>query len=613
MESISYLNGLEETPLPAITAGTANEYIRVNSNESAYELAQPSDILPSQTGVSSGSLLSTDGSTTSWTNDLNLAKVKLAQGSEAAPSLVWNDPQDNTGFYGDDNNSIIYAANGSNQVKFTTGGIQLYGSAGSSIRGLSSNDTILSNGSFGFSGQAPVMQQITPSPQSSARIIVNTSNIEFGNSGSSVTPSTRVSIGTTQVTTNIPFNITHAGSATNPSLMFGDSTAGGRSGMYSSPTDNTLNFCTNDVERMLIDNTGIKLDTVRAASGSQVDDKGYVFQDSRGSGLQWEATSGGILRLCYANSTMIGMAPSTVSINATNINANGTLTCSGKINAATGSSLGIGISGQSTGVDFNATNSTTNIRANGTVRLSCSTNGVSVTGNFTQSASSGNVNTSSGQTTHTGLFRIDKGTLANALEIISGNIISTSNDTNITSTSGTCSMGIIKANNAGTSVLNSVRVVDDNTGLFQGSAGRLDICAAGTSGLNLTTNRIQNQITFECARSLAFSTAIYNISQVYNIVTSTAPFIITKTASTGTIDLEFTTPANYFGNQEFKILVLDTGAGTARYRAQAETIHITGGAAAVTIATNTYHTFTKDRFHFVYCNIDGSRFYLIQT
>jgi hypothetical protein len=375
---------------------------------------------------------------------------------------------------------------------------------------------------------------------------------------------------------------------------------------------NDLRFENGGVDKLTLDTTGVKVDTIRAGSGSQVDDKGYVFEDSHGSGLQWE-TSGGILRLCHTNSTLIGMSSTAISFNSSNINANGTLTCSGKINAGLGSSLGIGISGQSTGVDFNLTNSTTNIRANGISRVSCSTTGTNVTGNLTQTASSGNVNTSSGQTTHTGLFRIDKGTLANALEIISGNIISTSNDTNITSTSGTCSMGIIKANNAGTSVLNSVRVVDDNTGLFQGTSGRLDLCASGTSGLNLTTNRIQNQITFECARSLAFSSVIYNISQVYNIVTSTSPFIIVKTASSGTIDLEFTTPGNYFGNQEFKLLVLNTGAGTARYRAQAETIHITGGAAAATITSNTYHTLTKDRFHFVYCNIDGSRFYLIQT
>jgi len=208
METISYLNGLEETPLPAITAGTANEYIRVNSNESAYELAQPSDILPSQTGVASGSLLSTNGSAASWSNNLNLSKVKLAGGSKNDPSLVWNDPQDNTGFYGDGDNSIIYSANGNNQMKITTGGIQLYGSAAASIRGLSNNDTILSNGSFGFSGQAPVIQQITPSPQSSARISVNNNNIEFLTSGSSINPSSRFVIGNTSVISVIPFNIT---------------------------------------------------------------------------------------------------------------------------------------------------------------------------------------------------------------------------------------------------------------------------------------------------------------------------------------------------------------------------------------------------------------------
>ena len=59
----SNLSALEST-LPDIVTGTANEYIRVNSNETSYELAQPGDILPSQTG-NANKLLTTNGTNTS--------------------------------------------------------------------------------------------------------------------------------------------------------------------------------------------------------------------------------------------------------------------------------------------------------------------------------------------------------------------------------------------------------------------------------------------------------------------------------------------------------------------------------------------------------------------
>ncbi len=605
MESISYLNGLEETPLPAITAGTANEYIRVNSNESAYELAQPSDILPSQTGVSSGSLLSTNGTTTSWSNDLNLSKVKLAEGSRTAPSLVWNDPQDNTGFYGDGNDSIIYAANGNNQAKFTTGGIQLYGSAGASIRGLSSNDTILSNGSFGFIGQAPVVQQITPSPQSSARISVNTNNIEFANSTSSVTPLVRMIIGTSQVSTNVPLNITHNGTATNPSLLFGDSTAGGRSGMYSDPTDNTLNFCTNEVERMSIDNTGVKVVTVRAESGSQVNDKGYVFEDSHGSGLQWETTGGGILRLCHTNLTMIGMSSNTVSINATTINANGNLTSTNKINVPNGSTGGIGLLNRATQVDFNTTGDTVNLRSFGTIRVQASSSGVSLTGNTTVGSGSFTVNG--------GLADFGQAArVTGNLTVQSGNLIL---GTNNIDSADTVNSNIFKTSTQGLNTLCAVRVNEDNCGLYQSNTGNLDIAAGGVNGLNINSSRVQAANIFNFNRCPAYQAEFREGGGSFSVTTTSNPCLFLFRPVSGNGDYEFSAATNYFAGQQFQVITRDVSgkSGTIRYRAQSDTIHITGGAAATTIAANTHHTLTLDRYHIVICNVDSNRFYLIQT
>lgn len=695
MESISYLNGLEETPLPAITAGTANEYIRVNSNESAYELAQPSDILPSQTGVSSGSLLSTNGTNTSWSNNLNLSKIKLAAGSRTEPSLVWNDPQDNTGFYGDGNDSIIYAANGNNQVKFTTGGLQLYGSAGARIRGLSSNDTILSNGSFGFSGQDPVIEQITSTTQS-ARITVGTNNIQLLTSASSNVPvlqvtvnstdvtcannlniaggtrasggliggsngycfsnqpfdglfyknsapvslnlrrlqgslieltgsateayetifrtnpaaanasgaTERMRIGNTQISASLPINITHTGSATTPSLMFGDASTG-RSGLYANPTNNTLNFSTDDVERMSIDTTGIKLDTVRAASGSQVNDKGYVFDESRGSGLQWETTTGGILHLCYANATMIGMSSNTVSINATSINANGTLTCSNKINALNGSSGGIGLANLSTQVDFNSTGATVNLRSNGTVRVQASSSGVSLTGNTTVGSGTFTVNG--------GLANFGQAArVTGNLTVQSGNLILGTNDI---ASAATINSDIFKTATQGSSTLCAVRVNENNCGLYQSNTGNLDIAAGGVNGLNINSTRVQTANILNFNRCPAYQANIQTGGGSFSITTITSPLNIIFRPISGNADSDFSAATNYFAGQQFQIITRDVSGntGTLRYRAQSDTIHITGGAAAITISANTYHTLTLDRYHIVICNVDTNRFYLIQT
>lgn len=277
----------------------------------------------------------------------------------------------------------------------------------------------------------------------------------------------------------------------------------------------------------------------------------------------------------------------------------------------TGSSAGLGISGQSTRIDFS--NFIVNLRVNGTVRLQAQNNAVNITGNLTQTSNSGNSNTSSGTTTHTGLFRIDKGTLANALEIISGDVVSTSNNTNITSTAGLASMGTFKANDSGTSVLCTYRLVQDNTGIYQSAVNNIDFVSNGTNALNINSNRVQNNIPLSFSKCPAYGSGIYTIAQSNNIVTTTQPLLIAQTPTTGNLDFDFGTASSYFSGQQFQIIVRNVGAGTARYRAQSTTYHVTGGAPIVTISSNTYHTLVNDRYHILICNVDSNVFYLIQT
>ena len=367
---------------------------------------------------------------------------------------------------------------------------------------------------------------------------------------------------------------------------------------------NDLRFENGGVDKLTLDTTGVKVDTIRAGSGSQVDDKGYVFEDSHGSGLQWE-TSGGILRLCHTNSTLIGMSSTAISFNSSNINANGTLTCSGKINALNGSTGGIGLANLSTQVDFNSTGSTVNLRSNGTIRVQASSSGVSLTGNTT---------VGSGTFTVNGVMA-DFGQAARVtgnLTVNSGNLIL---GTNNIASADTVNSNIFKTSSQGSSTLCAVRLNEENCGMFQSNTGNLDIAAGGANGLNMNSSRVQTENILNFNRCPAYQANVQSGSGSFSITTTSNPCLFIFRPVSGNSNLDFSASSNYFAGQQFQIITRDVSGytGTLRYRAQSETIHITGGAAATVIASNTYHTFTLDRYHIVICNVDTNRFYLIQT
>lgn len=295
----------------------------------------------------------------------------------------------------------------------------------------------------------------------------------------------------------------------------------------------------------------------------------------------------------------------------TGVDLKGAVSVDSLITCPTGSSSGLGISGQSTRIDF--ANFIVNLRVNGTVRLQAQNNAVNITGNLTQTSSSSNSNSLSGTTTHVGILRCDRGTLANAIEITTGDVVSTSNNTNITSTAGLASMGTFKANDSGTSVLCAYRLVQDNTGIYQSAVNNIDIVVNGTNALNINSNRVQNNIPLSFSKCPAYGSGIYTIAQSNSIVTTTQPLLIAQTPTTGNLDFDFGSAPSYFGGQQFQIIVRNVGAGTARYRAQSTTYHVTGGSPIVTISANTYHTLVNDRYHILICNVDSNVFYLIQT
>lgn len=87
----------------------------------------------------------------------------------------------------------------------------------------------------------------------------------------------RMRIGNTQISASLPINITHAGGPTGPSLMFGDGVTG-PSGIYSNPTDNNLNFCTNGQERLRLTGDGtVILSDQSVLKGHNVDSGFFAF------------------------------------------------------------------------------------------------------------------------------------------------------------------------------------------------------------------------------------------------------------------------------------------------------------------------------------------------
>jgi len=323
-----------------------------------------------------------------------------------------------------------------------------------------------------------------------------------------------------------------------------------------------------------------------------------------GNGFKFDQTTSRMIH--ELNTTkIINQGVERVLCTTTGVDLKGNVSVDNFITVPQGSSFGIGLGTTLTRTDFGS--SAINLRIANTLRCQVSTSGISVTGGISQNNAI-NTNSFYGNSTFSnGTFTLDQNMnvlTTSSINLVNGNVISTGGQINGNN---------IKASNAGTAILAAVRVVDDNTGLYQSTTGNLDLCASGTQALNINSNRVQNNITFLFNRCPAFSVGEYILAQAYSIFSSSTPLLLIKTPTTGNIDMEFGTATSYFGGQQFQIIVRDTGAGTARYRAQSTTYHVTGGAAIVTIATNTYHTFVKDRYHILICNIDSNSFYLMQT
>lgn len=256
------------------------------------------------------------------------------------------------------------------------------------------------------------------------------------------------------------------------------------------------------------------------------------------------------------------------------VDLKGAVSVDNLITVPTSSTFGIGNT-SSNKVEFGATN--ISLRANGTIRLQATGTGVTLVGNITQNVGA-NTNTLSG---------------------------TVSVDNSLTATT-------LKASSAGTSVLAAVRVVNDNTGLYQSTANQLDIIANGTRLLNFSDTRAQTVNNFEFNRCYSLGNNVIVTSGSASISTTGVPLYIAKGHATLNQDLDFNAASSYFSGQTYNIITVDTGATQLiRYRAQSTTTHIQNGTIT-TITANTYHTLEKNRMYIVFCNVDSNTFYLIR-
>lgn len=329
----------------------------------------------------------------------------------------------------------------------------------------------------------------------------------------------------------------------------------------------------------------------------------YTADTGAANGYKFDQTTSSVIH--EANVTkIINQGTSRVECSTSGVDLKGAVSVDSLITCPTGSTNGLGISGQSTRIDFS--NNVVNLRVNGTVRVQGGSSGVSLFGNITQN---NNVNTNNfyGNTNFgNGTMTIDQPVnllTTNSISLVSGNV---------SSTNGQINGHNIKATNAGTTALCAVRCVEDNCGLYQNTTGQLDIVGGGVRALNIASTRCQTTNHFVFGRPYTLTNNVIVASGSNSITTSGSALYIAKGHATLNQDLDFSTTGNYSSGQEIKIITLDVvGNQLIRYRAQNTTQHIQNGTLVV-ISANTYHTLEKNRMYIVYTDVDSAQFYLIR-
>lgn len=203
----------DEKEIPDYLSSDANKVLKLDSSGIYYQwLAETSEI-PTQTG-NSGKYLTTDGTTPSWGT---VSQVPSQTGATSGSLLQ---------------------TNGTTASWTNTPTVSVINTGTGALTGIKwGNNTGVDGTTTGV-------------------------NLRVGGV-------TIVGVSSNTVTSTGVINITHTGSAANPSLSFGDrGVAGSLTGIYANPVDDNINFATNSTERVKINNSGLTVNNNLILAGS---------------------------------------------------------------------------------------------------------------------------------------------------------------------------------------------------------------------------------------------------------------------------------------------------------------------------------------------------------
>lgn len=268
--------------LPTITAADANKFLEVNDTATGYQYTGIEGELPPQAGQT-GNFLQTNGTDVSWQS---VNQVPGITGGVANQYLTNDGSTASWGVI----SQVPSQAGNANRLLTTDGSTASWTNAPSVSSLTSSGNIILSNNGCELRRSANLFMSVADSGTGTGRNFQFFAGVASGSAvrrffvsaGEVAVDNSAFSVTRTDVIHSIAgiLNLPTSGSASAPTLMFGDNTdtpVASRSGIWG--TNDVIRFGTDGTERVTIRNDGLTVPDGSTAAPS------YSFENSTNSGL----------------------------------------------------------------------------------------------------------------------------------------------------------------------------------------------------------------------------------------------------------------------------------------------------------------------------------------
>lgn len=305
-DTITYTDTTEsQYIIPPINSADANKYLQVNDTATGSRWNTVANELPSQTG-NANRLLTTDGTTPSWTATPSATSISLTSG---ASNGVRFGNSTNTGVDGTGSTTVNIRCQGTQALTCTSTAVTTASSVSFTCGNRigcnlsTATETRYAIGTEQFTGFGGAVSTAGTTgtysmmlARSSATGSAGSERFRVNGAGEALLMNGTVLKGDGASSGSFSFangtlptvnrlNISDLGTATEPTLTFGDlggiTGNTGPSGIYANPVDNTINFCTNSTERFKVDNGGVQAIGYCVASGPIVGS--YLAPNTGGS------------------------------------------------------------------------------------------------------------------------------------------------------------------------------------------------------------------------------------------------------------------------------------------------------------------------------------------